>query len=109
VKLTSIPRSRLLGALATAAGLVLCVRCGLGGDGLLCLAPVLLLAATLFARRYPGERLLAALADRRQSRQLRPRASRRSPRRPDVRVPRGGLLMAFALAVRPPPAALLAS
>jgi len=28
---------------------------------------------------------------------------------PQARVPRGGLLMGFALAVRPPPAALLAS
>ena len=99
----------MLVALAITAGLVLCVRSGLGVGDLLCLAPALLLAATLFQHRYPGERLLAALAGRGQTRRLRPQASRPSLRRPDARVPRGGLLMGFALAVRPPPAALIAS
>jgi hypothetical protein len=106
VNLTPVPRSRVLVALAITAGLVLCIRSGMAGDGLLCLAPALLLAAMLFARRYPGERLLSALARRGQGRRPRPTASRASLRLADARVPRGGLLLAFALAVRPPPAPL---
>jgi hypothetical protein len=94
-----------------AAGIALCIGGGVGIDGLLCLAPALLLVLTLLGRRYPGERLLLATrANRRGGRDLTAR-HRVHPahRRADARVPRGGLLIAFALAVRPPPAASAAS
>jgi hypothetical protein len=75
-------------------------------QGLLCIAPALALAAVLFARCYPGERLLLAATARRRTRRLRP-ASVLAPLRPTLaRVPRGGLLIACELAVRPPPLAL---
>ena len=99
----------MLVALAISAGLVLCAHGGLGVGDMLCLAPALLLTATLMRRRYPGERLLAALAGRRRRRRLEAHTPRPSLRLADARVPRGGLLMGFALAVRPPPAALIAS
>jgi hypothetical protein len=70
----------------------------------LCLLPMLALALPLWLRRYPGERILAALshpaADRTGQRPARARA-RRSP---VLSVVRGGLLLACSLAVRPPPA-----
>jgi hypothetical protein len=74
---------------------------------LLYLAPALALAAMLLLRRYPGERLLVALRRRSAMPRTRTRARLRSPSHPVLRVPRGGLLMAFALAVRPPPAPLV--
>jgi len=78
-------------------------------QSLLCIAPALALAVVLFARRYPGERLLLAAGTRRRTRRLRP-ARVLVPLRPTLaRVPRGGLLIASELAVRPPPLALLAS
>jgi hypothetical protein len=87
-----------------AVGFILCTRGGLGGDGLLCMAPAVALLAVLFARRYPGERLLLRLAARRRGRCRRgPAEAWRTPRGQAVHVPRGGLLMGFALAVRPPP------
>jgi hypothetical protein len=104
VNSTSVSRLRPLVALAIAAGLAVCVRNGVDVNGLLCVAPALALAAVLFARRYPGERLLRALARRRRGRRLRPIAS--GPALTQARVPRGGLLMGFALAVRPPPTPL---
>lgn len=88
---------------AVGAGALLCAASGLGGDDLLCLAPALLLMATLLARRYPGERLLLGLARPARKRRLRPRASSAASFARTVQVPRGGLLMGFALAVRPPP------
>ncbi len=94
------------------AAVALCVRGGASIDGLLCVAPALLLALALLGRRYPGERLLlAALAGRSRHRRRRAQPSARRPSRGrgDGRVPRGGLLIAFALAVRPPPAAPAAS
>ncbi len=103
-------RPRVMIAWAAVGGcLSACAIGGIPGDGLLCLAPALLLLSALLARRYPGERLLLALATRR--RRLRPRTA--SARRPAPAgaptMPRGGLLMAFSLAVRPPPACSAAS
>jgi hypothetical protein len=78
-------------------------------QGLLCIAPALALAAVLLARRYPGERLLLAATTRRRGRRRRA-ALALPPLRPLLlRVPRGGLLMAAQLAVRPPPLALVTS
>ena len=81
-----------------------------GGDaGVLGLAPAVLIALLLSRRRYPGAHLLLA---------MRSRAARRSPRRGLAPIavaaralataPRGGLLLARSLAVRPPPLALAA-
>jgi hypothetical protein len=75
----------------------------------LCVLPALVLIVLFVLRPYPGERVLAAVA-----------RARRRPRRPArssapvalearVLVPRGGLLLARSLAVRPPPAAPLAA
>lgn len=77
--------------------------------GLLFLLPALALAAPLLARRYPGERIVLALrAERPRSRRLRPGAVACPRSRRPVAVS-GGRLIGCSLAVRPPPAALLAS
>jgi len=104
-------RSRvpLLLATSVAALMVECASGGLAGDGLLCLAPALLLICILFGRRYPGERLLARLAARGHEARSRPTDAHRAPRMSAVPMPRGGLLMGFAMAVRPPPASPAAS
>jgi hypothetical protein len=88
-------------------GLLVCLAAIASGSAdVLCLAPALLFGCVLLARRYPGDRLLARLARRTPCRR---RAIDCSPaRRPRfvAQVPRGGLLMARGLAVRPPPLAL---
>ncbi len=90
--------------LAAVIALIACAASGIGGGALLHFLPALLLGCVLLARRYPGEAALLRWA--------RPAAARRPRARslilprpcPAAHVPRGGLLMAFALAVRPPPA-----
>ena len=70
-------------------------------QGALYVLPALLLAITLLARRYPGERLLASLHIRR----TRPRVDvRRVASAVALASPHGGRLIAFALAGRAPPA-----
>ena len=71
--------------------------------------PALMLPALIALRRYPGERLVCALAA--APPRLRARTPARSaPRGRNVSaMPRGGLLLAFSLAVRPPPAAARAA
>lgn len=109
MKLTVVSPSRLLVAAAFAAAVALSVRIGVDADALLCLAPALVLMAALLARRYPGERLLISLAADRRPRRTRISASPRRPRAFGfARVPRGGLLLGCALAVRPPPSVSLA-
>jgi hypothetical protein len=77
-------------------------------EALLFLAPALLIAIPLIGGRYIGEELIVKLASRRRSRPARP-----APRevRPLLSSPtwlaRGARLIAFSLAKRPPPAALL--
>lgn len=97
---------RVLGVLAVVVMLVTVTGLNSGfAEGVLCLAPALLLGVVLVTRRYPGERLLARWAGHVPR---PPRAAVRGglpARRPGAgSVPRGGLLMGFALAVRPPPA-----
>ncbi len=101
----SIVRSRVLPALAILAGAVLCAHGGAAAAGLLFMAPALALAAMLSRRRYPGERLLGARLGRDPERRTARAGHGRRRRLPisRTRVPRGGLLMAFSLAVRPPP------
>lgn len=65
--------------------------------------PLVVLAACLCIRWYPGEQKLV----RRIGRRMAPSAASTSgdrPRTPLRAAPRGGLLIAFSLAVRPPPA-----
>jgi hypothetical protein len=92
----------LMGLVAVAVALVL------ADPTALCVLPALLLFAPLLLRRYPGERLLAAVRGERRPRraELAVRAPRR---RPLTLVPRGGLLIARSLAVRPPPPLPLAA
>jgi len=69
----------------------------------LCVLPMLVLLALLAVRRFPGER---ALASRAAPPPARPAARVSVQRAGDLvvqAVPRGGLLMARFLAVRPPP------
>jgi hypothetical protein len=88
------------GALVLATALLVHVD-----PGLACVLPALALTLLLGARRYPGERILVALA---RARRWRHPASAPPAPRPHVAFPRGGLLLARSLAVRPPPAASLA-
>jgi hypothetical protein len=96
-------RLRVVVALVVAVGLAVCVCSGIGGDALLGLAPALLLMATLFTRRYPGEQLLLGGTVREPTPVVRATDIRRPTGARTARLPRGGLLMGFALAVRPPP------
>jgi hypothetical protein len=75
----------------------------------LCALPALALPLLLALRRYPGERFVAALSRARRVR--RPRAPQGACPAPRafIAVPRGGLLLARSLAVRPPPRASLAA
>jgi hypothetical protein len=92
--------------IVSALVLVYCALAGFGGDGLLCVLPALLLALTLLARRYPGERLLvAARAARCARRWSRARSQVRRRATPTVMIVRGRLLLARSLAERPPPRA----
>lgn len=78
-------------------------------DAFLCLLPALALALPLLARRYPGERVLTALRVKRRVRWPRPRSSVSLGRRVVCVAAHGGLLIGCSLAVRPPPALVLAS
>ncbi len=98
--------------IGTAAGALLAGAVAAGSAGIAAaavhLAPALVLFAVLLARRYPGERRVAALLQRLRPRRRRLTATIVAPSRPDRSRPRGGLLLASALAERGPPAALAA-
>jgi hypothetical protein len=77
------------------------------GVFLLPAVPLLVLVAFLLLGRFPGERAIERLSRRIAARgRRRPRReARRSPAgRPASWAPGGGLLIAFGLARRPPPA-----
>jgi hypothetical protein len=93
-------------ALLAALALALAVLASLDPNAL-CLLPALALAAPLILRRYPGERTLAGLCASPRPRWQRPRSSSPLGRAVLALTPRGGLLLARALAVRPPPASSL--
>jgi hypothetical protein len=76
---------------------------------MLYLAPAILLAIPLLARRYPGERALIALRRVERGRWPRPRSSVPAGRLVVLAVVRGGQLIGSSLAVRPPPALHVAS
>jgi hypothetical protein len=109
-----MPRSerRVLVALTLLSSLCLLAEAaGVLAPALLYAAPLLLVALPLIAGRYLGEERIVRLAQgarqglRRPARRLSAPAGARWARRA---VPRGGRLIAYSLAVRPPPAALLA-
>ena len=69
----------------------------------LCVLPALVLPAMLALRRYPGETMLLQLAPRAKRRRRAETRRARTSRDAAAAVPRGGLLLACSLAVRPPP------
>lgn len=102
--MTRRDRQLLLGLAALTLALASLTLVGVDSDVLLA-APVLVFALPLLAGRYVGEERLARLA----AAFLGPRrlpAATIAPhgRRTARRLPRGGRLIAAALAVRPPPA-----
>ena len=98
-------RHLLLGLAALTMALAASTLVGVPSDALMAL-PLLLFATPLLAGRYIGEERLARMAAafvsrrRRVSSRLLAPIARRVPRM----LPRGGRLIAAALAVRPPPA-----
>jgi len=85
-----------------------CAVAGVGGIALLYLLPGLLLVSVLLAGRYPGEVVLTRRLRAADARSWSRSASRLRVRVHFIGAPRGGLLMGFALAVRPPPLSLIA-
>src|SRR4051794_41857095 len=106
--LSPATRRRLTAAAVALVTLALCAEHAAPGalEGIAFLLPALLLALTLAARRYPGERALVALVAGRA-----PPAPRRPPRPrplaarppPPVLPPRGGLVRAAPAGGPPPP------
>jgi hypothetical protein len=107
------PSATAIAALMVVCGLVAAAVSGIDASGLLHLAPALVLAVALLARRYPGERLIVRLAGSGARHPRRPRTGALKPRTSRAYaaalVPRGGLLLARSLAVRPPPVTVRAS
>ena len=95
-------RAAMLGVLGLLIGALGVLQLGGAEPGLLYLAPALLLLGTLIFGRYPGERLLTAFA---RTPHLALRLRGHLPPRPlSARTfPRGGVLLAMALAGRGPP------
>jgi hypothetical protein len=104
--MTRRDRQLLLGLAAMTLALASLTLMGVHSDVLLA-APVLVFALPLLAGHYVGEERLARLAAAFLGSRRRP-AVTIAPhvRRSERRLPRGGRLIAAALAVRPPPAAL---
>jgi hypothetical protein len=75
----------------------------------LTLLPVILLVAWLAVGRFPGEELIERLRAPRRSSRVVARPVNARPTRPPSFQRRVGLAVAFALAVRPPPVAIVLS
>jgi hypothetical protein len=70
------------------------------------LLPAMILLAALASGHYPGQRaLLELVGKRRHTRRRQHEPSPRPDHRPRALLPRGARLIAFSLAVRPPPPA----
>lgn len=96
-------KAPIFAGLALLLGALLALQLNYPESGLLYLAPALLLLGALAFDRYPGERLLRALA-----RAWHPVLDRERQRStpsllPPCASPRGGVLLAMALAGRGPP------
>ncbi len=99
---TAERRALAAGGVALAVAVVVLV--GVAPAGLLCLVPSALIGALLLLGRFPGERVLIALARRRAPRRARAALGRA---RASAALPaRGGGLVAAGLAGRAPPALL---
>lgn len=104
------PSAAAIAVIVLVAGLVAAAATGVDPSGLLHLAPALVLVVALLARRYPGERLIVRLAGSPARAPRRVRARAVKPRTHVAALaPRGGLLLACSLAVRPPPVAIRTS
>jgi hypothetical protein len=102
--------SRLTAGVALAITVCWALALALAGstDALLFMAPALLLLAPLIAGRYVGEDLIKNLAARWSPQRPRPTPSPAFVPAPVASWrPRGTGLLAFSLAKRPPPGALL--
>jgi hypothetical protein len=103
--MTRRDRQLMIGLAAMTAALAALTLVGVHSD-LLLAAPVLVFALPLLAGRYVGEEQLARLAAAFRGAPQRPAGTIAAPaRRCEARLPRGGRLIAAALAVRPPPVA----
>ena len=105
----SRPRRGGLTLLGLAAVTIAVLAVASSDPAALCALPALVLPALFALRRYPGERILAVLSAEHHRRRRRPRSSVPLVVRVEVALPRGGLLLARSLAVRPPPRASLAA
>lgn len=94
---------RRLGIVATGAALLALTLIASVAVGLL-LAPAMLLAIVLYLGLFPGEELIHRLSTRRFRRRPAVRATNARLPRYVPRLRRAGVTLAFALAVRPPPA-----
>jgi len=94
-------RGALLATSLAAAALVLAVRLPGAVDAAAFLGPACLLLLLLALGRYPGERALLSVA--RRSRVRVTVGATRAYRRITANMPRGGALLASALAGRAPP------
>lgn len=103
------PRYRTVALTAGLTAAVACAAAGIGGVALLYLLPALVLACVLLGGRYPGEAVLTRRLPMARTPSRRCSVSRPNISRHAVRLPRGGLLLGFRLAVRPPPAVSPAS
>ncbi|HUR87090.1 MAG TPA: hypothetical protein VMY78_17300 [Solirubrobacteraceae bacterium] len=101
--MTRRDRQLLLGLAALTLALASLTLLG-GHSDVLLAAPVLVFALPLLAGRFVGEEQLARLAAAFSCARRRPAVSiASSARRAPRALPRGGRLIATALAVRPPP------
>jgi hypothetical protein len=104
-EMTRRDRQLLFGLALLTLALASLTLLGVHSDVLLAV-PVLLFGLPLLAGRYVGEEQLARLAAAFQGTRRRPAATIASRARScDSHLPRGGRLIAAALAVRPPPVA----
>jgi hypothetical protein len=105
---TRLPRSVVALAAVVAVSLT-AVALVMIDSSALSAGPALVLLVVLALRRYPGERVLTVLTARAGGNRARAGTSSQPPPSADIASPRGGLLLARSLAVRPPPAALASS
>lgn len=102
MRVTRRDRAAMLAVLGLLAGALLALQLGGAEPGLPYLAPALILLGALVFGRYPGERLLEAIA--RAWHRAVDHRGRPLPRPlPPRSFPRGGALLAMALAGRGPP------
>jgi hypothetical protein len=109
-QVTAMRLPRRAAAIAAVAALIItAVALVVLDPSALSAGPAIALLILLAARRYPGERALIALSvsgDRPRPRRL---SAAQPHRDAEIATPRGGLLLACSLAVRPPPAPVAAA